>query len=192
MHIQDIHQQSPTGDMPAPLIELALRVQLSGVPPAYGSWLLTPRPPLHEGEKQPVGQEGKKIAVTSHKTASAATDASASARFNTNTTGGRRSTTKAAIFSKGQGVGVGEGGCGVLGRLNAFSFFWPVRWVMIGIIGVCESWLASARLVARWFVAGWRLNYFVCLLVRFFVCCCARMRFHPPVIPVQEVCHASR
>lgn len=46
--------------MPDPLIELALRVQLSGVPPAYGSWLLTPRPPLHEGEKQPVGQEDKK------------------------------------------------------------------------------------------------------------------------------------
>ena len=45
--------------MPDPLIELALRVHLSGVPPAYGSWLLTPRPPLHEGEKQPVGQEGK-------------------------------------------------------------------------------------------------------------------------------------
>ena len=45
--------------MTDPLIELALRVQLSGVPPAYGSWLLTPQPPLHEGEKQPVGQEGK-------------------------------------------------------------------------------------------------------------------------------------
>jgi hypothetical protein len=45
--------------MPDPLIELALRVHLSGVPPAYGSWLLTPRPPLHEGEKQPVGQEGR-------------------------------------------------------------------------------------------------------------------------------------
>jgi len=42
--------------MPDPLIELALRVQLSGVPPAYGSWLLTPRPPLHEGEKHPVRQ----------------------------------------------------------------------------------------------------------------------------------------
>ena len=53
-------KQSPTGEMTAPLIELALRVQLSGVPPAYGSWLLTPRPPLHEGEKQPAGQEGKK------------------------------------------------------------------------------------------------------------------------------------
>ena len=53
--------------MPDPLIELALRVQLSGVPPAYGSLLLTPRPPLHEGEKQPVGQEGKKIAGVSYK-----------------------------------------------------------------------------------------------------------------------------
>jgi hypothetical protein len=45
--------------MPDPLIELALRVQLSGVPPAYGSWLLTPQPPLHEGEKHPVRQEGR-------------------------------------------------------------------------------------------------------------------------------------
>ena len=43
--------------MTDPLIELALRVQLSGVPPAYGSWLLTPRPPLHEGEKQPCNSE---------------------------------------------------------------------------------------------------------------------------------------
>lgn len=60
-------KQSPTGEMPDPLIELALRVQPSGVPPAYGSWLLTPRPPLHEGEKQPCCQKrgrGVKLLLT--------------------------------------------------------------------------------------------------------------------------------
>ena len=51
--------------MPDPLVKLALRVQLSGVPPAYGSWLLTPQPPLHEGEKQPVVKEGKEKIATS-------------------------------------------------------------------------------------------------------------------------------
>jgi len=50
-------KQSPTGEVTDPLVELALRVHLSGVPPAYGSWLLTPHPPLHEGEKQPVLQK---------------------------------------------------------------------------------------------------------------------------------------
>ena len=59
MHSKSPFKQSPTGELTDPLIELALRVQLSGVPPAYGSWQLTPRPPLHEGEKQPVDQEGR-------------------------------------------------------------------------------------------------------------------------------------
>ena len=57
MHSKSPFKQSPTGELTDPLIELALRVQLSGVPPAYGSWQLTPHPPLHEGEKQPVIQD---------------------------------------------------------------------------------------------------------------------------------------
>lgn len=65
-HSKSHFKQSPTGEMTDPLIELALRVQLSGVPPAYGSWQLTPHPPLHEGEKQPVNQEGRGKAAHQH------------------------------------------------------------------------------------------------------------------------------
>jgi len=65
--LQKTFNSPPRGMGQTPLSELALRVQLSGVPPAYGSWLLTPQPPLHEGEKQPVGQKGSEKRAASQK-----------------------------------------------------------------------------------------------------------------------------
>jgi len=99
--------------VPDPLVELALRVQLSGVPPAYGSWLLTPRPPLHEGEKQPVGQKSKGNCRSIHQTS--------------------------GFFEKVKGLGrVGRFlRCRLFKRV--FNFF-PAWWVMYGEIGLRWTW----------------------------------------------------
>jgi hypothetical protein len=123
--------------MPDPLIELALRVQLSGVPPAYGSWLLTPRPPLHEGEKQPVGQETRGIRRSIQQT-------SINCKGNLSITSiDRRHVRRQAqqprqrFLEKVKGVGWGEADFCVVGRLNASLAFLPARWVIYGEIGLC-------------------------------------------------------
>jgi len=89
--------------MPDPLIELALRVQLSGVPPAYGSWLLTPQPPLHEGEKPPVGQGGKENFRFIHQTCSIANPSTPSGHLNANPAKRRHNAAMQQFFPVGQG-----------------------------------------------------------------------------------------
>ena len=113
--------------MPDPLIELALRVQLSGVPPAYGSWLLTPRPPLHEGEKQPIGRNAEKFSELIPQCEQIPRLLTSLNHSNLEPAGNSQNTTLQSLLGLFKGRCVGEGVYFVLSRLNAFHFSFSAR-----------------------------------------------------------------
>ena len=103
--LQKTFNSPPRGMGQTPLSELALRVQLSGVPPAYGSWLLTPQPPLHEGEEQPVRQKGSGKRATSKKSIQVARSLPLLVRLDTDTAWRRRSTPRRRFSESHKGLG---------------------------------------------------------------------------------------